>query len=351
MSVQDLRDVLRERAGGPSPANPYRHDEVRARIRRRRRRRRTAAGATAAVAAVTVAVALLPGADEAEPRETTALTRPAAEPSASASASARAERSLPERFTAPDGTRYRRLTTTAITHGGEKRASVTVPVSGLPLDVAGVCDGEFGAATPRFLVNGRNSGSHRFSPCPDGMQLRPLTVPEGAKEVTVTFDTTTVGRGCVFEKKDGPCVPAKERPADWSLGIYEWTPPDRPVTPEPVRTLPDRLGGMKLARLATGRYPADASVEAEVVSRGGKIGIEQLCTGDLADRLWFTFTVDGKPASSTPGCGVWKKGPFPAAMSEFPVPRGRKVRISARIGSWGEHTSRPVNWAIGIYVK
>ena len=48
---------------------------------------------------------------------------------------------LPERFTAPDGTEYRRVATTAIEATGGRKAVITVPLSGKPLDVAGVCEG------------------------------------------------------------------------------------------------------------------------------------------------------------------------------------------------------------------
>ncbi|MEV0390318.1 hypothetical protein [Nonomuraea sp. NPDC050643] len=341
MTVQDLRDVLRERAEGPSPANPRRHDEVRARIRRTRLRRRTMAGgavvAMASVVAVVAVVALLPGTAEEPPPATTVTAEPAS--------------GLPERYTAPDGTAYRRLATARLTAEGAKKTSVTIPLSGLPLDVAARCDGEFGSGAPRILVDGRHTGPRGFAPCPTGMDLQPLVVPEGAKEVTVTFDTTTSGSACATRTRNGPCVPVKPRRAGWDLAVYEWTPPARPVTPEPVRALPGRLGGKRLISQSTGVWPGDSTFEVEVVGTGGTIGIDQICSGDLAGRMWFRYRVDGKESPATSGCGVWKKGAFPMAMAEFTLPKGKRVTVTAQVGLWGESTNRPVDWAIGVYKK
>ncbi|MEV4174667.1 hypothetical protein [Nonomuraea sp. NPDC049709] len=339
MTVQDLRDVLRERAEGPSPANPRRHDQVRARIRRTRLRRRAAAG-TALVAAVAAGMVLLPGTAAPPARETTTAARLA--PTATA-------KELPLRFTAPDGTEYRRLATAALEADGAKKTSVTIPVSGRPLDVAALCDGEFGASAPKILVDGNHTGPRGFTSCPNAMELQPLVVPPGATRVTVTFDTTTTGWGCVVKKKGGPCVRVPEKRAGWDLAVYEWTPPSRPVTPEPVKAFPDRAGGRRLASMSTGVYPNDSTIELEVVSTGGRIGIDQLCSGDLAARMWFTYRVNGGQSPSTVMCGVWKEGPYPMAMSEFEVPKGKKVTITGRMGLWGEHTNRPVDWAVAVY--
>ncbi|MEV0612456.1 hypothetical protein AB0I81_03960 [Nonomuraea sp. NPDC050404] len=342
MTMGDLREVLRERADGPSPANPRRHDEVRSRIRGRRRRRRAAAGAltgVAAAAAVVVTVSLLPGAS---PDDTTALTRPGP------SATNPAEKGLPERFTAPDGTEYRRVATAAIT--GEKKASVKVPVSGLPLEVAALCVGDRDANSPRVWVDGRfGRVGDGFGPCRPDRELQPLTVPEGAEQVTVTFDTTTSGRGCVRKVKGGPCLEVQKKEGGWRLAVYEWTPPSRPVTPEPVRAFPERLAGKKLAATATGVYPQDDTIELKVTSTTGRIGFDQLCSGDLADRMRFTLTIDGEKSPATSGCGVWKQGEFPMAMSEHRIPKGREVTVTGRIEIQGEHTNRPIAWGVGAY--
>ncbi|SEG97109.1 hypothetical protein SAMN05444920_110216 [Nonomuraea solani] len=333
MTVQDLRDVLRERADGPSPANPNRHDQVRGRIRRIRLRRSALAGG-AAVAAVAVVFSLLPGAAGPPERDTTVVAAPPVS-------------ELPERFTSQDGTEYRRLTTARLTRKGARKVSVTVPVSGLPLDAAGLCDGTFGTNGPRILVDGEDHRVAGFAPCPKGMDLRPLIVPDGAKEITVTFDTTT--SGCVKETKGGPCLPPRPRLADWDLAIYEWTPPARQVTPEPLKEMPERLGGKRLAFATDSVWPKDSLYQMRVESASGRIGIDQICSGDLAGRLWFTYTIDGEETGSTSGCGVWKSGPFPMAMTEHKIPKGKKVDITVQVGLHGGHTNRPVRYAIGIY--
>ncbi|MGP3965162.1 hypothetical protein ACTWPT_55360 [Nonomuraea sp. 3N208] len=336
MTVQDLRDVLRERAGAPSPANPYRHDQVRARVRRTRLRRRVAAG-VAVAAAVVVGVALLPGE---QPRETTAVA-------------AQAGPELPERFTAEDGTEYRLLASATIKAKGPEKATVTVPVSGKPLDVAAVCDGDFANVSPRIRIDGRATEGPDFSPCmrKNWRDLRPLTVPEGVSEVTVEFDTTVRGGGCVSAKRGAPCRPVEIERADWRLAVYEWTPPARPVDPGALRDFPGKLGSMRLADTASGLWDRDSSFTLVVESRGGKIGIEQLCAGDLSQRTWFTYEIDGKSTNSSVNCGVWTKGPYPLAMSEHKVPKGKRVTITGRVGLWGESTNRPVRWSAAVYAK
>ncbi|MFC4120765.1 hypothetical protein [Nonomuraea zeae] len=337
MTVHDLREVLRERAEDRSPANPHRHDQVRARIRRVRVRRRVTAGA-AVVAALAAGVALLPGVVETPRRETTAAAQPDSE--------------LPERFAAGDGAEYRRLATAALAAGGEKATSITFPVSGKPLDVAAICDGPPGSATPRIAVDGRQTGVHGFSPCMEpGMQLRALPVPEGATEVTVTFDTTTSGSGCVRKRQDGPCVAVTPKRADWSLAVYEWTPPARPVEPEQVRAFPTRLGGMRLATSRSGVWGEERDFSVTVTSGGGKLGIEQLCTGELAGRMWFSYTIDGRDTQSTVSCATWTRGPYPMAMQEYPVPKGKRVTVTGKMGIYGGHINRPVRWSIGVYTK
>ncbi|MEV4016469.1 hypothetical protein AB0J35_38820 [Nonomuraea angiospora] len=342
MTVQDLRDVLRERAEAPSPGNPNRQDQVRSRIRRTRLRRRATAGAgamAAVVASAVVGVHLLPG------------TASAPEP-----ATARTEQDkpagLPEKFTAGDGTAYRRLAVGTIRKEGAKKVSFTVPVSGKPLDVAMTCDGEDFVNTPRVSVNGNADTGAQVLPCGKAMQLRPLSlVRRGATEATVTFDTTVVARGCVQRKKDGPCVTPKPKVATWHVAVYEWTPPARPVEPEPVKDFPDRVAKWKLARSATGVSDRDSSFTLVVKSASGKIGMDQLCTGDLAARMWFKIRVNGTDAPMVGGCNVWKSGDYPMALSEYDVPKGSRVTITGQIGFWGEYTNRPVRWSVGVYVK
>ncbi|MFI7127286.1 hypothetical protein ACIBQ1_16430 [Nonomuraea sp. NPDC050153] len=342
MTVQDLRDVLRERAEAPSQANPYRHEQVSSRIRRTRLRRRATAGvgamAAVVVASAVVGVHLLPG------------TAPGV------ISAARVEQDmppgLPEKVTAGDGTEYRRLAIGTIRKEGAKKVSVTVPVSGKPLDVAVRCDGETGGGTPRVSVNGHDDPGARLMPCGKGMQLRPLSVVQrGATEATVTFDTTSSRWGCVQRKKDGPCVPIKPKSATWHVAVYEWTPPAEPVEPEPIRAFPARLGGWKLARSATGVWDRDRTFTFVVRSASGKIGLDQLCTGELAARMWFKVRIDGKESPTATGCGTWKSGDYPMAMTEFAVPKGSRVTITGGMGFWGAYTNRPVRWSVGVYVK
>ncbi|MFC5829746.1 hypothetical protein [Nonomuraea insulae] len=323
MSVHDLREVLRERAEAPSPANPYRHDQVHSRIRRTRLRRRATAGATA-LAAVVVAVSVVQGVGEPAPRETTAAAWPGS--------------GLPERFSSPDGTEYRRVATATVKPNGAQ-TSITVPVTGRPLEAAMLCDRQ--VILPDVLVNGHRISTPGFGCGGDSVSLRPLDVQKDAKEITVTFDTT--GSGCVLKAEHGPCVPDKPRTADWELAVYEWTPPARPVFPRPA-TLPDQVRGWRQAALTTGTLPKNSSLTMEVVGNGGDFSIQQNCTGDLSTRMWFKYWVGGSELPSTMGCGT-----EPKTRNTFTAAKGEKVTVTVRMGLWGESTNRPVDWAVGLY--
>ncbi|WP_336205316.1 hypothetical protein [Nonomuraea sp. LPB2021202275-12-8] len=338
MTVQDLRDVLRERAEGPSPANPGRHEQIRARIRATRLRRRAAGGVAASVtltAAVALGVSLLPGAPPERPQSATVVTGVQPE--------------LPERFTAPDGTGYRRVATTSIKATGSQKATVTVPLSGRPLDVGAVCEGPDNSS-PRVSTGAPSWPPVSFTKCSKRLEILPVTVPEGAKEVTITFDATSHGTACVMKDRDSPCEPVKTERGVWSLGVYEWTPPAQPVEPEQVRDFPDRLEGWELEDSRTGVWPQDTTARFEVEGTGRKLALDQICTGDLARRLSITYQVEGSAQSGN--CGEWTSGPFPMAMIELPaVPKGERLVIEARMTVSGATTNRPIRWSVGVFSK
>ncbi|NUW34241.1 hypothetical protein HTZ77_22790 [Nonomuraea sp. SMC257] len=340
MTVRDLRDVLREHGDAAPPPNPGRHDQVRARVGRIRRRRLLATGTAVASVAAVLGVVVLPGGPDQRRDTTVEVTTPATPPVKDADPAA-----MPETFTAPDGTVYRRLALTSIKATGSRKATVTVPVTGKPLDVAAFCSQRArNHVSPRVSVDGR--------PSPDGFgclgtrQLTPLTVPKRAgKRITVTFDTTTAGLGCSRADPKSPCKPIKEQRVPWSLAVYEWTPPTPPVVPAAPRAFPREAGGWKLAETRTGTWPGETSVTFRVRGDGRPIGLDQICTGDLARRLWFTDADTG--GGST--CGVWDKGPYPMAMSVFKTTKGRTTTITLKLSMQSPAEGRPVRWSVGLF--
>lgn len=329
MSVRELRDVLRERADGPAPANPYRIEQVRARVRRVRRRRTAAtvalAGAATVVtvlASVTVTGALHPGAPDA-----------AAVPGIGGGAE------LPAYYVSPDGTAYRRLEEATVDARGEK-TTITVTNTGRPLEAAVMCGTDAAAIAPEVYVNGRRAESPGIACEGAGMRLRPLEVPAGAGEVQVTFDTT--GPACVIRTENGPCTPEQPRAGRWRVAVYDWTPPARPVKPRPV-TLPGRLDGATRIKGFTGTWPDDGSYETTLTAPG-RYTIERDCSGDLGDRLWFKYWIDGAESRALTGCGVRSLG-----GDAFTVRKGQKVKVRVLVGLWGAGTNRPVSWAVGLY--
>ncbi|MEV0143435.1 MULTISPECIES: hypothetical protein [unclassified Nonomuraea] len=344
MTVRDLRDVLREHGDATPPSNPARHEQVRARISRIRLRRRLAAAGTAVATLAALAFVFLPGMAGAGP-DTTAATSATAGPLAGSPV----PDELPETFTAPDGTVYRRLATASIGTTGSRKATVTVPVTGKPLDLAGLC-------TPKgrrlsgiqIGVNGRPVPSGLL--CKGSRQLAGLTVPRGTgKRATITFDTTTHGSGCVRADSKSPCRPLKEERSPWSLAVYEWTPPKTPVEPGAPRAFPPHQSGWKLADTRTGTWPAQRSVTFRVRGDGRQLGVDQICTGDLATRLWFRYEIDGKDTGAASACGVWEKGPFPMGMSLFKTTKGKPVTVTLKLFMESPTGGRPVRWSVGLF--
>ncbi|MEU8149870.1 hypothetical protein [Nonomuraea sp. NPDC048901] len=341
MTVHDLRNVLREHGDGPSPANPARHEEIAARIRRIRLRRRMlgGGGVVAVAAAVALGVSLLPGslAEPTEPRH-----EPAAEATAIPTGLAGL---LPEQFIASDGTKYRRIAITSIKRTGPTKVSVTIPVSGKPLDVGAVCAGPDSSA-PRISAGNRSMTAH-FSGCSRRMRLQPLQVPAATRgKLTITFDTTTSGKVCLI--RNGKCVPREFTRGAWSLAVYEWTPPARPAEPTTLAAMPDHAGKARLAETKAGVWPQEGSATFKV---RGKVGFDTSCTGDLADRLWFSFVVNGRPQGGSGACGVWEGGAFPSAVSEFSFPTNKTTTVKVTWKLLGSDTNRPVRWAVGLYQK
>ncbi|MET7466030.1 hypothetical protein [Nonomuraea sp. NPDC005501] len=345
MTVRELRDVLREHGDATPPSNPVRHEQVRARISRIRLRRRLAAAGTTVAAVAALGLVFLPGMAGAGP-DTAAVTSATAGPLAGSPVPG----GLPETFTSPDGTGYRRLATASIGATGSRKATVTVPVTGKPLDVALICT-RTSRAMPglQVKVNGRPVPAHMFA-CTGHRELAPLIVPRGAGDrAVITFDTTTHGSACVRADSKSPCRPVKPERASMSMAVYEWTPPDTPVEPKAPRAFPAHQSRWKLADTRTGTWPAERSLTFRVRGDGREFGLDQICTGDLAARLWFRYEIDGKDTGGASGCGVWEEGPYPGAMSLYKVAKGKQVTVTLKLFMNSPADGRPVRWSVGLF--
>ncbi|GAA4918522.1 hypothetical protein GCM10023334_020720 [Nonomuraea thailandensis] len=251
---------------------------------------------------------------------------------------------LPERFTSPDGTEYRRVGLVTLT-GAE--ASIDVPVSGKPLEVVTPCDGGRNRM-PVVYVNSRRVHALGFG-CGDGLPpLLPVDVPRGSTVARLTFDRTP--EGCVSLTADGPCVPEPPDTAVRDVAVYEWTPPAMTIEPPRIKALPPHLDGRRLADSASGTWPGATSFTL-TGSGAGTVTVDLLCSGDLAQRMWFKFWVNGEEGRARMGCPSWTRGPFPKASTELEVPPGERITVTVRTGMWGEYTNRPVRWSAGLYVR
>ncbi|WP_344580347.1 hypothetical protein [Nonomuraea roseoviolacea] len=348
MTVRDLRDVLREHGDAAPPPNPARHEQVRARIGRiRRRRRLLATGTAAAAVAAVLGVVVLPGGPGQRGNTTVAVD------SAATPAGDTPTPKLPETFTAPDGTVYRRLAMTSIGATGSRKATVTIPVTGKPLDVAGVCTPRGEAPSGiQIRIDGRPTTNGGLI-CARGRQpqrrLEPLTVPAGPDRATITFDTTTHGSTCGRPDPKNPCRPVTPERVPWDLAVYEWTPPQQPVQPAAPKAFPRTSAGWKLADTGTGTWPGKTSLTFRVRGDGGQIGLDAVCTGDLGARLWFRYEIDGKDTGAASGCAVWEKGPYPMAMTLFKSRKGKPMTITVKPFVESSVEGRPIRWSVGLF--
>ncbi|MEV5895902.1 hypothetical protein [Nonomuraea fuscirosea] len=295
---------------------------------------------TVLTAAAVFVPAFLPPGPAVPPRETTSAVQPAAK--------------LPPRFTSGDGSAYRRLASATLKakSKGEKKVSLTVPVSGKPLEVAAQCpEGDPAVlARPRVIVNGETS-SNWFQQCLTrqgrGMALSSVSAPKGAEQVTITFDITDWG--CA-SKKDEPC-PTRTfwQPTDWPLAVYEYTPQTRPVEPDPIEAFPAELGTLKLAGQASGVWPRKSSFTLTVTSPGGYFGIDRLCTGDLADRLFLSYQIGDEAPEGNFACGHRPLNETNALLWSEKIPKGTKITISGEMTMRGGHPNRLTRWSVGVY--
>ncbi|GAA4099285.1 hypothetical protein [Nonomuraea soli] len=329
--MSELRDLLDEHAG-PSPVNPARLAGVMTRVRRRRVRRAAVLSGTAGVAAVLLALPyiLTPA------RNTEIATAPASP--------------FPERYTADDGVEYSRLETARLAVPEDRKLSITVALSGRPLEVAVKCRETARDARVSLAVTlDRRPVPPGFPPCTTTEMLRwplPDTRP-GAATATITLTpqahampNCTPGKGC----KPSTAPPTPD-PTAWDIAVYEWTPPAEPIIPGPPRAFPSTAGGWQLVRTDSGVYPRDKEVSFTSTGKG-RFGFDKLCSGALSRQLRFRVFRNGRDTGSSGDCAVWEKGQtYPMAMS---VERG-PARITLKLESAVSPNNRFIRWSVGWF--
>ncbi|GAA0944684.1 hypothetical protein GCM10009560_58910 [Nonomuraea longicatena] len=330
--------MLKERAGAVAPHNPKRVRQVRARVRRRRTVRALAAGVAVAGLA-TAGWLAFPGTPEAaKPVDRVAVT-----PGSPA----------PETFTSRDGTAYRRVALQSVDYPGEKAVTLTIPLNGKPLDLAAFCESP-GTGGPMVRIEAKRFYSSAPGNCAPTMRLTGLDLPERAKEVKIVIDPRVGGWACVGKRKPSDCTPEARQPApeprEVSLAFYEWTPPERPVDPGTVPEPPAEFDGYRKVGVKSGVWPGKRSVTFEVEGHGGTVAVDAICSGELAGRLRIARAFNGRGGSEG-GCAIAGKDRFGGVMTEFPAPRGKRVRVTLTLRAEGETTNRPVGWRIGLYRK
>ncbi|MEV4568547.1 hypothetical protein AB0K12_32665 [Nonomuraea sp. NPDC049419] len=330
-TLRDLHELFDDMSAA-APDNRGRITQLERRIRRDTRHRATgtalAAAAVVAAATMFVPTVLSPGPTPPH-RETTAAVEPPA--------------GLPMQFTSNDGSAYHRLAFATLTKEA-KKASLTVPVSGKPLEVAALCpkDNPTRFAGPGVLVNGKPSSSW-FQQCLTGerMALEAVNVPKSADHVTITFDTAN--EPCA-RKQIEPC-----QPADWPVAVYEYTPPAQPVEPASIEDFPRTLGTLKLAGQASGVWPRTSSFKLTVTSPGGYFRVEHRCTGDLAGRLTITYRIGDEASQGAWICTRGRPTETNAMLWSRKVPEGATITVSGKVKVQAGHPNRQARWSVAVY--
>lgn len=329
--MSDLRALLDDHAG-PSPANPARLAAVMTRVRRRRVRRAAALSGTAGMAAVLLALPYI-----LSPAQNTEIATAPASP-------------FPERYTAEDGVDHTRLETARLAVPDDTKLSITIPLSGKPLEVAVKCRKAVQDARVSLAVAlDRRPVSPGFPPCTTTDVLRwplPDTRP-GATTATVTLTAQAIARpNCTPGKGCKPSTaPPTLDPAAWDIAVYEWTPPAEPIIPAPPRAFPPNASDWKLLRTDSGVYPRDKEVSFTYTGKG-RFAFDKLCSGALSRQLRFRVFRDGRDTGSAGDCAIWEKGrPFPMAMA---VERG-PARITLKLESPVSPNNRFIRWSVGWY--
>jgi hypothetical protein len=346
-----LRGMFLEHSSQP-PANPDRLTQTKAAIRRRRHRRTALAGsgvtavAAAAVVLTTVPLGLVWGPDT---PPLTSTSRPAAPP---------------KRFTSSDGASYRLIATTSMRSVKRDRVTLKVPVRGnKPLDVGATCamrEGPKGpSASPAFppMIDVLYGPSKDVQlTCMEKLTLAPLAISQQDRaggEIQIEFLRQKVGGGLTAA------------PAAWSFGVYEWTPPNRPVTPptppEPADPLTD--GGRPIYDLVTqrhGTWPADREARFTIPYHRRRLLVLGICRGEIAGRMGsIGIYIDGKRVDSEICDFVDNRGVNLTGIGRRVLDRADKngsVTIDVRIpGPTADgqnsdaYRNRPFSWRIAVY--
>jgi hypothetical protein len=357
MSVTEdhIRELLRERSSLP-PSNSDRLSQVKVGIRRARRRRIVRGGGTAAVAvAGVIAVGALGGAGRAGGVD------PVVRPSPLDTTPAPALAELPNAFAGKDGTEYVRVADTTLRIPEQQQVTLTVPVrDGRPLDVAATCAPRTKASPDdpntwtslAVLVDGQWYGGLRLV-CGEKLELAQVLVPERARKITITF------KGDWFRGGRASAV--------WSLGVYEWIPPDKPKAAPAVPQMPERSvdpdgeePAYELLGSKGGIWPDSRTAEITVPYHGQQLEVGDICRGGAADRVEAVgILIDGKLHTDTPcetsgraegALNTIDTGVLNRAAKDGSVTIGLRIYGPNSNGRDDDaYAKRPIGWRVGIY--
>ncbi|GAA0942334.1 hypothetical protein [Nonomuraea longicatena] len=332
----ELREILRERSA-PAAGRPIPWAALRPRARRR--------PALLAVAATALAIAVPGGlitAWQSAPASVGAKAEPSTGPTrtitvtpAPGPGNGRPGGSLPERFTGPDGTLYRRIATREYDSAEGTTQRFDVPLTGKPIAVLAVC-----------------KDRHEATKIPMAPVIT-VRVP-GAPKTYRLVSSPTLTRSCMHDRAaDVEPLPQRARRATVtvmgadrqrervSLGVYEWSAPDRPAGIVPPK--PNTSAGARLLASKSVRWPAQRELTLAVPAGRREQYASIACAGVLAHRLAIEILADGESWARGALCGPAGTGEF------FALPaRARTVTIRPVLTHAG-HARLPGAMTAGLY--
>lgn len=350
----NIRELLRDRSSEP-PSNSERLSQVRKGIHRARRRRTAVSGVAAITGVVAVSAVGLGGFDG----DRTSVD-PTVRPSPTATAPTPAE--LPKTFTGKNGVTYALVGSTSMRQPEEQEVHVNVrPREGRPLDVAATCaplskvSPDEQASPPRIdvLVDGKWYGGVSLG-CGERLDTAQLILPKGKRMFRVTFTSGRLG--------------GERASAAWSIGLYEWTPPNKSDAAPKVPRLPDPSAdgeepAYHLLGSKSGTWPDSRTVKITVPYRGQQLAVATICRGGAAERMETVgILIDGKLEDDTGPCDA--EGLDVGEMTALHRPvldrAAEKGSVTVELRIHGPNSNGrddaaykklPFGWRVGIYER
>jgi hypothetical protein len=252
-----------------------------------------------------------------------------------------------DRFTAEDGTVYKRVSLSKLVWPEQTTVAVTVTRGDKPLAAVLQCNGKSDVMVDLYYPDERNVDAlgmgNTCGVAPDPIELSSL---RKGQRTTLSMNAS--------DTVDGGQTPTGS--ATWTTSIYEWTPPAKPAK---APKMPKLLKAGQLLKSTGGIWPDTKTLTLTVPYRGNQLFFAMQCTGAISDHARLDSTLNGKPVelgftdafSNTSNCDSTSDNM--QGSNKLSVPEGTKqVTLTVRLaGLDPAYHNRTSSWTIGLFEK